>query len=181
MALKSTVFKAQLQVADLDRPHYATYALTLARHPSETDERMMLRLLAFALNADPQLAFAGDVGAAEEPSLWLRDLTGTIDCWIEVGLPEPKLLRRAAGRSARVLVYAYGRAAQLWWNEHRHALEQIDTLAVWQIAPATSTALAALAERAMQLQCLIQDGDVTLSTAHGSVAVELAICKPAAP
>jgi uncharacterized protein YaeQ len=172
MALKSTVFKAQLQISDLDRGYYATHALTLARHPSETDERMMLRVLAFALNADPQLAFGGDVSAADEPSLWLRDLTGAIGCWIEVGLPEPKILRKAAGRSSAVQVYAYGRAADLWWKEHQRALDEIDALSVWKIPPAVSLALAAFAERSMQLQCLIQDGDITLSNAGTSVPVE---------
>jgi len=101
MALKATIFKAELQVSDLDRGYYDTHALTLARHPSETDERMMVRMLAYALHADPALAFAGDVATDDEPGLWRRDLTGAIEQWIEVGLPEPRVLRRAAGRAAR--------------------------------------------------------------------------------
>src|SRR5262244_3039128 len=112
MALKSTIFKAQLQVSDLDRNHFATHSLTLARHPSETDERMMVRLLAFALNADERLEFGRGLSAEDE-----ADLTGAIDAWIDVGLPDERRLRKAAGRAKQVKVYTYGgRAAELWWN-----------------------------------------------------------------
>jgi len=179
MALKSTVFKAELQVSDLDRHHYQTHALTLARHPSETDERLMMRVLAFALNADPALAFAGDVSAQDEPALWIRDLTGSIRQWIEVGLPEPRLLRKAAGRSESVRVYAYGRAADLWWADSLRELAALERLAVWKVPPSTSMALAALARRSMHLQCLVQDGDVTLSDAANSVTVERSVLKAA--
>jgi uncharacterized protein YaeQ len=181
MALKSTVFKADLQVSDLDRHYYQSHALTLARHPSETDERMMVRMLAFALNADPALGFGGDVSAQDEPSLWIKDLTGAIRLWIEVGLPEPRLLRKAAGRSESVMVYAYGRAADLWWKDSAGVLGQIDSLAVWKIPPTTSQPLAALARRSMQLQCLVQDGDATLSDESVSVPIERELLKPARP
>jgi len=179
MALKSTVFKADLQVNDLDRHYYQTHPLTLARHPSETDERMMIRMLAFALNADPALAFGGDVSAQDEPSLWIKDLTGAIRLWVEVGLPEPRLLRKAAGRSDSVMVYAYGRSADLWWKDSMGLLEQVDSLAVWKIPQTTSLPLAALARRSMQLQCLIQDGDATLSDDAASVTVERVLLKAA--
>lgn len=172
MALKSTVFKAELQVSDLDRHHYATHSLTLARHPSETDERMMARLLAYALNADEMLAFAGDVSAQDEPSLWIKDLTGAIRLWIEVGLPEPRLLRKAAGRSDAVIVYAYGRGADLWWADAASTCTQIDRLAVWKLPQQTSLALAALAKRSMQLQCLVQEGDITFSDESTTVTIE---------
>ena len=172
MALKSTVFKAELQVNDLDRHYYGTHPLTLARHPSETDERMMMRILAFALNADPALAFAGDVSAQDEPSLWIKDLTGSIRLWIEVGLPEPRLLRKAAGRSDAVIVYAYGRGADLWWADAAPTCTQIDSLAVWKLPQPTSQALAALAQRSMQLQCLVQDGDITFSDASTTLDVD---------
>ena len=177
MALKSTVFKAELQVNDLDRHYYGTHPLTLARHPSETDERMMMRMLAFALNADPALAFAGDVSAQDEPSLWIKDLTGSIRLWIEAGLPEPRLLRKAAGRSTTVMVYAYGRGADLWWADAAGTCAQIDSLSAWKLPQATSQALAALAKRSMQLQCLVQEGDVTFSDESTSVVVERVLLK----
>ncbi len=172
MALKATVFKAELQVSDLDRSYYATHSLTLARHPSETDERMMVRLLAYALNADEALAFAGDVSAQDEPSLWIRDLTGAIRLWVEVGLPDPKQLRKAAGRSSAVTVYAYGRGADLWWADAAGTCAQVEALSVWKLSQATSQAMAAMARRSMQLHCLVQDGDITFSDEASSVVVE---------
>jgi uncharacterized protein YaeQ len=163
MAQKATVFKAELQISDLDRHYYQTHALTLARHSSETDERMMVRLIAFARHADPTLSFGNGISASDEPDLWQRDLTGSITLWIDVGLPEPKLLRRAAGRSGQVVVYAYGRSADQWWNEHRPELNRIDNLSVFRIATESTAALAAIAERTMRVQCLIQDDVLSLT------------------
>ena len=120
MALKSTIFKAALQVADMERGYYADHALTIARHPSETDERMMLRVLAFALHADrPTSSFGKGLSTDDEPDLWRRDLTGAIGLWIDVGQPDEKLVRRACGRARQVVVYAYGRGADLWWGRSR--------------------------------------------------------------
>ena len=119
VALKSTVFRAELTISDLDREFYETFSLTLARHPSETDERMMIRLLAFALEADERLAFGGGLSTDDEPDLWRKGLDGTIERWIEVGLPDPKRLKQAMGRSAAVRVVTYG-GAKLghWWQKH---------------------------------------------------------------
>src|SRR6185295_1188816 len=134
MALKATIFKAELQVSDLDRQHFATHSLTLARHPSETDERMMVRLLAFALNADEHLEFGRGLSAEDEPDLVKRDLTGAIELWIEVGLPDERELRKAAGRSRAVKVYTYGgRSAAMWWSQNREALARLDNLTVVDI------------------------------------------------
>ncbi len=119
MALKATIFKVELQVADMDRSYYGDHALTIARHPSETDERMMLRVLAFALHAGPDLAFGKGLSTDDEPDLWQRDLTGAIALWIDVGQPDEKLLRRACGRAREVVVYAYGRGVDLWWDRAR--------------------------------------------------------------
>src|SRR4051812_12926996 len=118
MALKATIFKAELQVSDLDRGHFQTHSLTIARHPSETDERMMVRLLAFAYDADERLTFGRGLSAEDEPDLVLTDLTGAIDLWIEVGLPDERDVRRACGRAARVKVYVYGRGAAIWWRDN---------------------------------------------------------------
>ncbi|CAN5285202.1 YaeQ family protein [soil metagenome] len=162
MALKSTVFKCELQVNDLDRHYYATHGLTLARHPSETDERMMMRLLAFAMNANDRLAFAAGLSDPDEPDLWERDDTGAIDLWIQVGLPEVRALRKAAGRSGRVIVLSYGRSTPIWWKEARTELLKIDRLEAYRVDTETSLALAAMAQRNMQLQFLVQDGASSL-------------------
>jgi len=173
MALGSTIFKAQLQVNDLDRHYYANHPLTLARHPSETDERMMVRLLAFGLNADESLAFGAGLSTDADADLWRRDLTGRISLWIDVGLPDPRLLRKAASQSDRVIVYAYGRTARMWWDKGRSDMERIDNLTVILVATESSQALAKFAARGMQLDCTIQDGEVMWSGLDESIAVAM--------
>lgn len=164
MALKSTVFKASLNLSDLDRHHYGEYALTLARHPSETDERMMVRLFAFAMFADERLEFGRGLSSTDEPALWLRDYGGEIRLWVEVGLPDERLLRRAAGRADRVVVLAYGgRAVDVWWTKEGPALARIPNLEVLALPADQSAALAALAGRGMAIQCTIQDAQAYVS------------------
>lgn len=173
MALKSTVFKATLNVSDLDRGYYAEHGLTLARHPSETDERMMVRLLAFALFADERLEFGKGLSTTDEPALWLKEYSGEIRLWIEVGLPDERSLRKAAGRAAEVVLLAYGgRAVDIWWAKEGPALARIDNLRVFAIDGEQSAALAGLAERTMQLQCTIQDGQVWFTDGPRTVLVE---------
>ena len=173
MALKSTIFKAELQVSDLDRHYYATHALTLARHPSETDERMMVRLLAFALFADERLEFGRGLSTEDEPSLWQKDLTGAVELWIEVGLPDERAIRKACGKANRVVVLCYGgRGADLWWAQNRDRLERLRNLTVMALPSAATQELAALARRSMELQCTIQDGQAWLSGEGATLHIE---------
>jgi uncharacterized protein YaeQ len=173
MAAKATVYKAELSVSDMDRHYYATHALTLALHPSETEERLMVRLLAFALNAGEQLAFGRGISTEEEPDLWARDYTGAIALWIEVGQPDEQRLRKACGRSKEVRVYCYsGRSAAVWWEKSAKDFERFGNLRVYAIAAETTARLGKLAERNMQLQCLIQDGHAQLIADGGTVDVE---------
>jgi uncharacterized protein YaeQ len=172
MAIKATVFKATLQIADMDRHYYDEHALTLARHPSETDERMMVRLLAFALYADDALAFGKGLSSDDEPDLWHKDLTGAIKRWIEVGLPGERLIRKACGRAEQVVVISYGRAADIWWNDNRGKLQRLNNLTVLKLDSETTLALAALASRTMQLQCTIQEGHIMMTSDAGMIEVE---------
>ncbi len=163
MAIKSTVFKVDLQLADLDRGHFSDYALTIARHPSETDERMMIRLLAFILHASATLVFGRGLSADDEADLWDIDATGNIDCWIDVGLPAEKSIRRACNGSRRVTVISYGgRAADIWWRQNSEKLTTQQNLRVLSLSPAEGQSLAGLAERTMRLQCTVQDGVIWL-------------------
>lgn len=164
MALKSTIFKVSVSIADMDRPYYGEHTLTLARHPSETDERMMVRLLAFLMFANERLEFGRGLSTDDEPALWQKDYTGVIERWIEVGLPDERALRKAAGRAAEVIVLVYGgKAADIWWGKEGRALSRLANLRVFALDTEQSSALAALAERGMQLQCTIQDGQIWLT------------------
>lgn len=173
MALKSTIFKARLNIADMDRAYYGEHQLTLARHPSETDERLMVRLLAFALFADEYLEFGRGLSTEDEPALWRKDLTGNIRLWIEVGLPDERLLRKACGRADAVVVLAYGgRQTEVWWARDGGAMSRLDKLRVLALDAEHSEALAGLAARGMDLQCTIQDGQVWLTDGTETVTVE---------
>jgi uncharacterized protein YaeQ len=182
MALKSTIYKAEMSIADIDRGYYRDHALTLARHPSETDERMMVRLLAFALHADERLAFGRGLSTEDEPDLWRSDLTGAVEQWIDVGLPDERELRKACGRAADVHVYAYGgRACALWWAKVGPALAYQDKLTVLEIPQEASLALSRLASRTMRMQCTIQDGHAFVVDGERSVHVELNALKVRMP
>jgi len=168
MALKATVHKAEVQISDMDRHYYQTHALTLARHPSETDERLMVRLLAFVLFADERLAFGRGISAEGEPDLWQRSLSGEIERWIDLGQPDEADIRRACGRAREVVVIGYQpRSFAPWWEKNAAALARCSNLRVLEVDCAAE--LAALCERSMQLQCLVQDGEVQLIGDGGSV------------
>ena len=176
MALKSTIYKAALQIADMDRGLYADHALTIALHPSETEERLMVRLLAFALQvpADDErgrLQFARGLSDTDEPDLWQHDLTGQLVHWIDVGQVDDRRLAKACGRAERVTLYAYAASVPVWWSGLKGKLTRLRNLEVWQLPAEQSQALAALAERSMQLQLTIQDGTVWVGNATQSVEI----------
>jgi len=172
MATKATIFKADCQIIDLDRHYYQDHALTLARHPSETDERMMLRLLAFAFHASDALTFTRGLSSSDEPDLWQKDLTGTIERWIELGQPDEKRIRKACGRAQQVIIYCYsGNSARIWREQTGARLANIRNLTVLNIPPQGGKALAQLAQRNMQLQATIQDGAIRISDNAASVEV----------
>ena len=172
MALKATIYKAELQIADMDRHYYQQHSLTLARHPSETDERMMVRLLAFALYADEALAFGKGLSADDEPDLWLKDLTGSIRLWIEVGLPDEREIRKACGRATQVVLITYGgRPADMWWKQNREKLMKQGNLTILDISSETTKLLSMAASRNMQLSCTLQDEQLLFTT--DAVALEI--------
>lgn len=173
MALKSTVFKVKLNVSDLDRNVYDDFALAVARHPSETDARMMLRVAAFALHADAQLEFGRGISTDDEPDLWRKDLTGAIELWIELGTPDPARLRKACGRAQHVLLYAYGeRAFKVWWDKHADALARFENLSVHLISDTECAGLGALAASGLALQCTISGGELWVMDGDQSVEIK---------
>ncbi len=176
MALRATVYRADLTVSDLDRGVYAQHALTLARHPSETEERLMVRLLAFALHADEALVFGRGLSTEDEADLWQRDPTGVIVRWIDVGLPDERAIRKACGRAREVVVLAYGaRRVDAWWADNAEALARLANLRVYTLTAAETEALQSLVARSMSLTCTVQDGHVWLASAASSIELKPAL------
>lgn len=173
MALNSTIYKVELQVSDMDRHYYATHALTIARHPSETEERLMVRLLAFALYADDRLEFGKGISDEDEPALWRKAYTDEIELWIELGQPDEARIRKACGRSRQVVVINYGgNIAEMWWNKNSASLSRNKNLTVLDIPAATVAELLPMLQRGMRLQALMQDGQLQLMNDTESVAVD---------
>jgi uncharacterized protein YaeQ len=174
LALSATIFKASLQIADMDRHYYAEHTLTLSRHPSETDERMMVRVLAFALNAHEYLTFEQSMEDDAVADLWQRDLTGAIDVWIDVGLPDEKLIRKACGRAKQVIVYTYGgRVAEMWFEQNKKQFQRQKNLTIINVGQTSSTGMATMVQRTMQLQCNIQDEEVWMIDDKQNLAIDL--------
>jgi len=173
MALKATIHKATLNIADMDRHYYADHHLTVAQHPSENDERMMIRILAFAMNAGEHLEFTKGLSTDDEPELWQKSLSDEIELWIALGLPVAGRLRTAFNRARPVILYAYGgRAVPLWWEKHHNKLSRFDNLTIVNLPPEATDALAKLAHRSMSLQITIQDGVVGISDDTQPVQLE---------
>jgi uncharacterized protein YaeQ len=180
MALKSTIYKIDLNIADMDRQYYAQHNLTLAKHPSETDERVMVRLIGFAMYANDALIFGKGLSDDEEPDLWQKDLTGAIELWMDVGLPTEKDIRKACGRSRQVVVILYGgRIADMWWDQNSKGLLKLNNLTVINL-PETQ-ALTKLAGKSMNLSFTIQDSEVLVSHDTGSFEITPVILKENAP
>ena len=172
MALGATVYRAELTVSDLDRGVYAKHALTLARHPSETEERLMVRLLAFALHAHELLVFGRGLSTEDEADLWLCDPTGALELWIDVGLPDGRDVRKACGRAKEVVVLAYGaRRVDQWWDDNATALSRLSNLKVFTLTAAETEALRSLVARSMTLTCTVQDGLVWLANDRATIEI----------
>lgn len=174
MALKATIFKANLNISDMDRHYYAEHNLTIARHPSETDERMMMRLLAFALNASDSLAFTKGISTDDEPDIWDKSLSDEIETWIDLGQPDEKRLRKACGRAKQVLLFNYGgRTAEIWWEQNQSKVSRFRNLKVFNIPVDTGKELVQLISKNMSLQCTIQDGQAWFSDDNHNILVEV--------
>ena len=161
MAISSTINKISLNIADMDRHYYQSHELTVAQHPSETDFRFMLRIIAFALNSNESLSFSKGLCVDDEPEIWSKSLTDEIELWIDFGQLDDKRIRKACGRAAQVIIYTYNeRKAQVWWEQIKGKLERYNNLRVTHIH---AEGVEVLVKRNMQLQCNIQDGEITLS------------------
>ncbi len=172
MAQKATIYKVELSVSDMDRHYYETHKLTIAKHPSETDERLMLRILAFALNAHEQLEMTKGLSTDDEPDIWEKSLSGELNRWITLGLPSEKIVRQSCGKAKSVIIYAYGgNPADMWWSKIKNSTTRFGNLSVVGLAQSETKQLAELADRSMQMQVNIQEGEVMVSVGESIVYV----------
>ena len=172
MAQNATIYKVELSVADMDRHYYETHKLTVAKHPSETDERLMVRIIAFGLNAHENLEMTKGLSTDDEPDIWQKSLSGELDVWVSLGLPSEKVIRQSCGKARKVMVYPYGgKPAEIWWDKIKNAVLRFDNLQVMNFSEQDTDALAKLASRSMKLQINIQEGDVMVSVGDSIVYV----------
>jgi uncharacterized protein YaeQ len=172
MALKATINKAIIHLSDMDRNYYDTLNLTIAQHPSETDRRMMVRLIAFILNANEHLQFGKGVSDEDEAAIWQINYSEEIELWIELGQLDEKRIKKACNRAQQVKLYCYGSSVQTWWKQTENKLRQFNKLSVEQFSEETTEALTALASRTMEFQCSIQDGQLWLTSGDESLLIE---------
>jgi uncharacterized protein YaeQ len=180
MAIKSVVYKVNIGIADIDHGYYADHALTIAKHPSETDERMMIRLLTFALqayqldamcNGDAVMAFGPGLSDAGEPDVYIKDYTDQFQVWIEVGQPDDRAIIKASNKSEKAFVYAYQHASHVWFKNIENKLSRLRNLEIFYIEDALSAQLESMAKRSMQLQATIQEGQVMFSDGERSIDI----------
>ena len=171
MATKATIHKALLNIANMDSHYYAEHNLTLAKHPSETDLRLMVRLIAFVLNADDDLMFTKGISQDDEPDLWKKSLAGDIELWIDLGQPDAKRIKKACGRSKEVIIYTYQEGmAKPWWKSIETSLTRFSNLRVVYLE--SDSDIDVLVKRAMNLQANILDGELTLIDDAESILVK---------
>ena len=171
MALSSTINKISLNIADMDRHYYQSHDLTVAQHPSETDFRFMMRLVAFMVNASESLSFTKGIDSDDEPDLWQKSLTDEIELWIDLGQPDEKRIRKACGRAKQVIIYTYHeRKAKVWWEQQQQKCQRFSNLSVFHI---NAEGLDSMAQRSMQLQCNIQDGEIYLNDDNSNFTITL--------
>ncbi|MFK5892780.1 MAG: YaeQ family protein, partial [Pseudomonadota bacterium] len=173
MAVKATIYKIKLEISDLDRHYYQSHELTIACHPSETEQRMMVRVLAFAMYASDRLSFTKGLCADDEPELWDKNLSDDIELWISLGQVEEKQIRKSLGRSKQVVIFTYAsQKSTTWWKQNQSKLEKLDNLKIIHIKTAELELIQALVSRNMDLQCTIQDGLIWLSNSNHTITIE---------
>lgn len=164
MALNATIYKFEIDISDLDKNHYGHYSQTVALHPSETVERMVMRVLAYCLNVNEHLTFTKGLSTDAEPDLWQKNYSDDIEFWIELGLPDEKRIKKACNQSDQVKLYAYGgQGVETWWQGMSGQAFKFSNLSVYRFDMNDVEAFSAHVERTMALSCMIQDGQLSLS------------------
>lgn len=173
MAQKATIYKATISLSDMDRHYYDTLNITIAQHPSETDRRMMVRILAYILNAAQDLQFCKGLSDDDEPEIWLKDYSEQIHLWIELGQIDEKRIKKGCTRAKEMRLYSYGAVADVWWKKIQNKLSSFSNLTVYKIDEQTCDQLTSLVDRTMDLQCSIDSGQIWLGDHDTTVQIDL--------
>lgn len=166
MALKPTIYKLKIALSDMDRQIYKTLQLTVAQHPSETLERMMVRVLAYCLNAQENILFTRGLSAPEEPDIQVNELHGSMLCWIDVGEPAAARIKKATRIASQVKVYSFNSKSDVWWQQERAQFAEL-TAQVLQLPWPEVQRLASLTQRTMEFSVTVTDGTAFFTTANG--------------
>ena len=177
MALKATIYKANIELADMDRNYYDSLQLTIAQHPSENAQRLMVRLIAYLLNAHPDLQFGKGVSDEDEAAIWHINYSNEIELWIELGQLDEKRLKKASNQAKAVKLYCYGSSVNTWWSQAQSNLNKYPRLSIEQFSPDTCDALVKLLSRNMEFQCSIQDGQLWLTSGEDTLLIETTTLK----
>jgi len=162
----------------MDTHYYAEHTLTMAKHPSESDLRLMIRLVSFALNADEALTFTKGISQDDEPDLWKKSLSGDIECWIDIGQPDEKRVKKACGRSDKVIIYVYQEGVgEAWLKQNNKVFRRLKNLSINYIK--IDGDLEALVSRTMDIQCNISDGEISFIREDQSVEIHCETWKEA--
>ncbi|MEA3523641.1 MAG: YaeQ family protein [Campylobacterota bacterium] len=176
MAIKSTIYKITLNIANMDTHYYNEHLLTLAKHPSENDLRLMIRVSAFILNADEDLVFCKGIAEDDEPDLWQKSYDGTIKLWIDLGQPDEKRIKKACGRAEKVIIYTYQEGtARAWWKQIEKSLKRFNNLHVIYLS--SDGSIEKLTKRTMDLQANYSDRELTLIEGDNTVVLSQEIWK----
>lgn len=176
MAANSIVYKALLNIANMDTHYYEEHNLTIAQHPSENDLRMMMRVVAFILNASETLTFCKDISDDDEPALWQKSLSGDIEVWIELGQPDEKRIKKACGKSNKVIIYTFNENMALpWFKQIENSINRFRNLEI--IFLKIDGDIESLVKRSLNLQCNISDNELTLIDGENSVVLTQEVWK----
>jgi uncharacterized protein YaeQ len=163
MALTATIYNFDVELSDSDRQVYESLSLRVAQHPSESDEYLIARVLAYALEYAEGIAFSRGVSEPEEPAIFIRDLTGAIRTWIDIGTPDPARLHKASKTGARVVVYIHKEPTQWLKQLDAATIHRGNELEIYEIDRPLVGALVARLDRRMSFSLSITDRELYLS------------------
>lgn len=178
MALKATIFKAKVSLSNLNIHHYDDLTLTIARHPSENNLRMMVRILAYLMSAQEELSFTKGISSDSEPDIWKINHDGSIDHWIELGNLDERRIRQSCAKAKKVTIYTYqGNQSLSWFKTLENGLSRFENLDIINFTFPNDQSIEDFAERGMNISCTIEDSEIWLSADEDRICIHFQLLK----